>query len=42
MTEAMLQADLEFIRALCIGLALGFACGFFTFAALTISKGAEK
>lgn len=41
MTEAMMQADLEFIRALSIGLALGFACGFFTSSILALSGGKE-
>jgi hypothetical protein len=37
-----LACDSEFICALAIGLVCGFAFGFFTFAALTISKGAGK
>lgn len=39
MTEVELMADLEFIRTLCIGLFLGFACGFFASSILALSGG---
>lgn len=41
MTEVEILADLEFIRALSIGLAVGFACGFFTSSILALSGGKE-
>lgn len=37
-----LACDSEFIRALIVGAVCGFAMGFFTCAAMTISKGAGK